>query len=185
MTPESVLLNTVPGDPSWHASSAWHRVRRPMSLTPRLPYTASCNDHLPRHEGRNEAETPWPGRAGVFLDRPLAYPEGEGDAPGRNGGRVQQRGAHGGTGWEWSPEEHPRRVGPVATTLTATGRRGRRAVTGGLGLSSGERETADKSRQWCHLQQHRWTERLSDQVKSDKKRLNIHTTAYQTDMPTV
>ena len=53
---------------------------------------------LPRYEGRNEAETPCPGRAGVFLDRLLAYPEGDGDAPGRDGSRVQQKGAHRGHG---------------------------------------------------------------------------------------
>ena len=34
----------------------------------------------------------------------------------------------------------PEASGPWATTVTATGRRGRRAVTGGLGLSRGERE---------------------------------------------
>ena len=47
----------------------------------------------------------------MILDRPLAYPEGEGDAPGRNGGRVQQQertgawGENGGqrnTGGEWA-----------------------------------------------------------------------------------
>lgn len=34
----------------------------------------------------------------MFLDRLLAYPEGDGDAPGRNRGRVQQKGAHRGHG---------------------------------------------------------------------------------------
>ena len=34
----------------------------------------------------------------MFLDRLLAYPEGDGDAPGRDGSRVQQKGAHRGHG---------------------------------------------------------------------------------------
>ena len=111
-----MLLNTLPGDLSWHVCT-WPRVQRPVSLTRADSWSDNSTSPprftrrtRPGHEERNEAGDPSDQvRARVHLDRLLAYPDGNGDAPGGDGGwtessRREHTGRGVGVGWEWGPE---------------------------------------------------------------------------------